>query len=673
MRFLLVLFITTTSFGQVINVPGDYQTIQEGINAAANGDTILVANGLYLENINFHGKNVLVTSMFAITGDFSQIDSTIIDGSNPIYADTGSVVLFISGEDSSAVLQGFTITGGTGTDWIDQDDGLTYNEGGGILSEASPTIQYNLIIDNEANRQSSGVTSAGGGGIRAGYGGTRILNNIIASNSGRYGGGIVSFFDNTVIKNNIIVSNSGGTSFGGGGIWAGGSSGSPVLIENNTITDNRSVLAGGGVRKQSAERDMVLRNNIIWGNRATAGSHQISGAISSAFYNLIEDGYTGSTNSALDPIIAWGSQLDYYLGYNSPAVDSGDPASEFNDIDGSRNDIGAYGGPGGRLPNYAPIADNFRISKLYAQPGNDIVNINVVIEDPFGELDSAYAEIESSDETVLDRFRLYDDGLHDDSLSGDDIYGNAWEVPTGERFYIVDVSTIMNDSALVLERENLGYFTTAGPIVFESLEYSSFDTVPNPGDKIFFKITLKNEGLTASLPNITTLVHSNHQCLSETLAKIIGYGTMAAGESIKNSTFLSVDINPDCDTPAGIEFYLSISSSGVQYWEDSLSIPILVGIDRQESPGPSQYTLNQNYPNPFNPMTRISYSLPKREKVSLTIINIRGEEIARIIDELQTAGDYHVIWDASYVASGIYFYKLQAGGFVRTRKMLLLK
>lgn len=85
------------------------------------------------------------------------------------------------------------------------------------------------------------------------------------------------------------------------------------------------------------------------------------------------------------------------------------------------------------------------------------------------------------------------------------------------------------------------------------------------------------------------------------------------------------------------------------------------------------YFLSQNYPNPFNPVTTINYALPKSGDVLLTIYNLRGVEVARLINGEQPAGNHLVTWDASNVASGIYFYRLQAGEFVQVRKMVLLK
>ena len=88
---------------------------------------------------------------------------------------------------------------------------------------------------------------------------------------------------------------------------------------------------------------------------------------------------------------------------------------------------------------------------------------------------------------------------------------------------------------------------------------------------------------------------------------------------------------------------------------------------------PNRFRLRQNFPNPFNPVTIIGYSLPRPGDVTLLIFNLLGEEVARLVDGFQPTGTYQIIWNASNVASGIYFYRLQAGDFVQTRKMVLLK
>ncbi len=85
------------------------------------------------------------------------------------------------------------------------------------------------------------------------------------------------------------------------------------------------------------------------------------------------------------------------------------------------------------------------------------------------------------------------------------------------------------------------------------------------------------------------------------------------------------------------------------------------------------FELDQNYPNPFNPATTISFTIPEREIVSLSVFNILGEEVSTLINEERSAGSYSVHFAADKLSSGIYFYRLQAGNNFSIKKMTLLK
>jgi len=155
-----VLFAPSLALASTIRVPQDQPTIQDGINAANTGDTVLVAPGSYFENINFNGKAIAVVSA-------SGPKVTIIDGGK-----VNSVVTFSSGETTASVLRGFTIQNGDATTGV--------GEGGGIAVEgSSPTIIGNTITNNHACE---------GDGIGVGFGSPIIQGNLISKNSDSCGG-----------------------------------------------------------------------------------------------------------------------------------------------------------------------------------------------------------------------------------------------------------------------------------------------------------------------------------------------------------------------------------------------------------------------------------------------------------------------------------------------------
>ncbi|RIK72751.1 hypothetical protein DCC62_18930 [candidate division KSB1 bacterium] len=112
-------------------------------------------------------------------------------------------------------------------------------------------------------------------------------------------------------------------------------------------------------------------------------------------------------------------------------------------------------------------------------------------------------------------------------------------------------------------------------------------------------------------------------------------------------------------------------------WYPELKAKWEQGIDVEVADRPhaaiATYQLNQNYPNPFNPSTSVTFALAKAGDVKLEIYNALGQKVATLVNGKLPAGQHNVVWDAKNVPSGIYFYKLEAGTFHQTRKMVLMK
>jgi Secretion system C-terminal sorting domain len=99
----------------------------------------------------------------------------------------------------------------------------------------------------------------------------------------------------------------------------------------------------------------------------------------------------------------------------------------------------------------------------------------------------------------------------------------------------------------------------------------------------------------------------------------------------------------------------------------------VTSVEGEQNGVPQQYLLSQNYPNPFNPSTTVRYGLPQRSHVTITVFNALGQQVAILQDGEQEAGYHEVRFDGSSLSSGVYLYRLQAGDFVQSRKLLLLR
>ena len=703
--FVICLFllaaVSSPVLSATIKVPADYPKIQLAINAAGNGDTVLVSPGTYFENINFKGKKIIVTSLFLTTGNYNYINNTIINGSTPSNPDTGSCVVFVNGEDSTSVIEGFTLTGGTGTKWVDEHGAGTYVEGGAILSAlASPTIKFNLIINNEAIRKPTGISSSGGGALRCGDAAPRILNNIIMNNRGMYGGGItLNYCGGAIVKNNIIVQNKvfqavvGASTYGGGGIWINdrkASNSLPNIVENNTIVGNisygdpstASAGIGGGIWAVTSL--LQFNNNIVWNNLQALGHQvEISGS-NTVTYNDFEEGSSGIGNISLNPAF---TDSSFYLSDSSPCIDAGNPSASYNDPSqianpnlaelpskGTvRNDIGAYGGPVRSFtPSFAQALILTAVDS--ADFGYPLSGGNKTVYIPFLNLGAAKGKIDSlrfvlnlsSELSLVTSLPLSISPGKKDSLA------IKWS-PVQQRLLVDTLYLFINSSAAPVKVSLAG---NSIPTPFLQLDVTQIDmgTVNvniSARDTSFYVFNVGTAFDSVSV----ALNYGNvnpHSAVSVTpvLFKILP----ADSQKITFSVFPPTFIRSGFDIYTSHVLVTSKLGSGQSVFDKPVRIHLTGVLGIQNEPiNKLTFRLEQNYPNPFNPSTVIKFSVPDNGKVVMKIYNILGKLVSILVDGEYGKGNYSVEFQGNNLPSGVYFYKLDSGAYSDVKKLVLVK
>ena len=242
--------------------------------------------------------------------------------------------------------------------------------------------------------------------------------------------------------------------------------------------------------------------------------------------------------------------------------------------------------------------------------------------------------------------------------------GTSWEVVGSAGFSTEEAAY----TSLAISPNNIpvvAYEDNANSSKVSVMKYSATSDTPLPIELASFTVEVRN-GIaeiawqTASETNNSSfLVYRNN----EVIANMDGAGT-----SSDPHTYVYVD---DQIIPGNTYTYvladISYANEETKYSDRTVTVTL------PENDIPTEFALDANYPNPFNPTTAISYQLSVISEVELSIFDMNGTKVATLVNGSKPAGIYKVNWDASDFSSGIYFYRLQAGDFVDTKKMVFMK
>jgi len=400
---LLIGMSVTINIGdaRILNVPEDCQTIQAGIDAAEDGDTVLVAPGEYVECIEI-GHPILLSSFILYENDPLYIDSTVINGN-----DQASTISL----QSDVVLRGFTVINGN----IGEDQ----RQGGGIIVDEGDCIIEDMVI-----RDNTGYE---GGGIYVSNCNVRLSRVLIEANLAQSGGGIYNggsglFLDHCILRNNnavhfsvmlayygiidfksVSIEGNNSQSFTSIGIYGGGGANQPRSFDHVTMTNNtceiEGIWDGGGITFGNVLA-VSISNSIFFNNDGYEIIHyegddgdfpcDLSIAYSDIHEGLEEGIFLSGEidlnfpdgNIDSDPLFLDPDNGDYSLTADSPCIDAGDPNSP-PDPDGTRADMGAfYFDQRGEAPQ---IVEHFPVELELSLSQGDTLTFRIRAEDAEGD------------------------------------------------------------------------------------------------------------------------------------------------------------------------------------------------------------------------------------------------------------------------------------------------
>ena len=371
-----------------------------------------------------------------------------------------------------------------------------------------------------------------------------------------------------------------------------------------------------------------------------------------------------SLNSQLSSIQSGSKNVSIFPGVNHNSVlHNYNIGSRVNTlINSKRQDY--FGG----VPEYIPATSSLnnkllkisrvKVSKSVANNGiiinspnnNDIVSVDSVFHVSFTIADTtnlAYAKVYFQNESYLSGQASYQ---YDFLIQANGNYIDSQRVEVVASFISQDSSYLLDDyrDIFVTTNSQLNSFRASDKTVYlmKNQSYNPNYTAVFP--TFISQISSKSPNLSASINNTQILQYDNQNKI---------FKSLTSGETSAIITYRGV-----ADTVYFVVDTTDYITTGVG--DDNANNKIII---------PTVYSLEQNYPNPFNPTTVICYQIASLGKVSLKVYDLLGREVATLVNDVKSAGTYTATFNATKMASGIYFYRLQAGSFTQTKKLVLLK
>jgi len=667
-------------------------------------DPVITSNTIEANHTSYNGGGICLW----YCGNASTIANNLIRNNSTVYG--GGIYCKVSSPtiERNTISDNFAVYAGAGINLFDRsspivrENAITGNRtgaygGGGVAcgTDACPLIENNFISGN--------ISPEGGGGVFCQFGSSAIItNNTIVGNRAGWGGGIHCKEANAEIIGNSVIGNN--ADFSGGGIHSHNCS--PTIthncvidntamrygggiscrfcnsaIANNTVSGNTAYWGGGGLyTRDSSPR---VKNSIFWGDSAPEIQVDPSG-YPTITYCDVQGGWSGQGNISADPLFVDPGAGDFHLQWGSPCIDTGDPNSA-PDPDGTRADMGAFYFAHGIVFSPREFLFNLQLDTI----AEKVLSLENVGDDSlFFRLSSDIGWISF----LPDSGYLAPDSSLDVSVTFD-----GTDLPLGPNKATIYLEAVTSNGTIhyeisvkvyifSLEYTYVALYPDSLPIVIppEGGSFNCWAQVYNSSDflyrfDIWIDVTLpdgtthgprfkrenfrfrprysESRHLTQNVPAYAPPGEYSYNFKMGVFPDQVDY------QDSFSFTKLEVGLLPDL---------ARVTSWDLYGWDEELVTYLGQGHDPKRL-GPTEYSLSQNYPNPFNATTTINYRLPADGYVSLEVYNVFGQKVATLVDETQEAGYESAVWDASSVSSGLYFYRLSAGDYTETRRMMLVK